>query len=302
MKGGASMSNYRYTLSGAHSPNDTVSDLDFQFSVPNEDREQSNLDAKLLYITTSQYDSDWNSIVHSHAFSELFFVTSGNGKFWYNGTSTSLRTNDLIIINPYVDHTEFSQKEDPLEYIVLGIDGLKFSAPNCESFSQAIYRLKNTPSIGTYIKELLAEAQGQALGYESVCKHLLDIILTLILRQQEIRIAITSSPYVQPFCVVIKEYMDTHFKEPIDLDVLSKIAKQNKFYLAHAFSNAYGISPMRYLMKRRIDESMHLLAETSVPIYDISDIIGFSSPSHFAQAFKRMTGISPNAYRKSMRR
>ena len=296
------MSNYRYTLSGVHSPNDAVSNLTFQFSVPDENREQSNLDAKLLYITTAQYDSDWNSIVHSHSFSELFFVTSGNGSFWYDGTSTSLRTNDLIIINPYVDHTEFSQAEDPLEYIVLGIEGLKFSTPQNECFPESIYRLKNTPAIGNYIKQLLGEAREQALGYESVCKHLLDIILTLILRQQEIGISITSSPYAQPFCVAIKEYMDGHFKEPIDLEDLAKIAKQNKFYLAHAFSSAYGISPIRYLMKRRIDESMHLLAETSMPIYDISDIVGFSSPSHFAQAFKRITGSSPNSYRKSTRK
>lgn len=298
------MSNHRYTIPNSYTALDSLSNLDFQFSVPTEQsslHKADDLNARLLYITNSRYDTDWNSIMHTHAFSELFFVIKGYGRFHYDGSTTSLRANDLIIINPYVEHTEFSQEDDPLEYIVLGIEGLRFSAATQEDISHSIYRLKNSPTIGSYIKQLLSEAQEQALGYESVCKHLLDIVLTLILRQEDLHIAITPSSYIQPFCVQIKDYMDAHFKEALDLDALAKIAKQNKYYLAHAFSQSYGISPMRYLMKRRIDESMHLLAQTSMPIYDIGDIVGFSSPSHFAQAFKRVTGYSPNAYRKSQR-
>lgn len=300
------MSNYRYSIPGAHNGISAVSNLNFQFPVPEdpvnpENGQAGNVEAKLLYITTSRFGSDWNSLTHSHAFSELFFVTSGSGFLHYNGRTASLRPNDLVIINPYVDHAEFSQNEDPLEYIVLGIDGLKFSIPNGES-SPVIYRLANAAAIGSYIRQLLSEAQEQALGFQSVCQHLLDIILTLILRKQDMNLSITSSAYVQPFCVLVKEYMDTHFKETLDLDTLSSIAKQNKFYLAHAFSEAYGISPMRYLMKRRIDESMQLLVDTTMPIYDISEVVGFSSPSHFAQSFKRVTGCSPHAYRKSHRK
>lgn len=292
------MSNQRYTVPNAHADAGKLSSLEFAFSAP-ENANAGNGEARLLYVTASVYDSDWHSVVHSHAFSELFFVTGGSGKFMYNGQTTPLRANDLLIINPYVNHTEFSQQEDPLEYIVLGIDGLRFSTPGGEEHTPAIYRLKSAPAIGTYIRQLFCEAKEQALGYESVCKFLLDIILTLILRQQELRIAITSSPHIQPFCAGVKAHIDAHFKDNIDLDTLALIAKQNKYYLAHAFSQAYGISPMRYLMKRRIDESMYLLASTSMPVYDISDIIGFSSPSHFSQAFKRMTGCTPNAYRKS---
>lgn len=294
------MSNHRYTIANSYTDRDSLSNLDFRFSVPAAEN-ADDLDARLLYITSSRYDSDWHSIMHTHAFCELFFVTNGSGSFQFDGDSTSLRANDLIIINPYVEHTEFSVEDDPLEYIVLGIEGLRFSPSTQEETSHSIYRLKNSPTIGNYIKQLLSEAQEQALGYESVCKHLLDIVLTLILRQEELHIAITPSSYIQPFCVQIKDYMDAHFKEALDLDALAKIAKQNKYYLAHAFSQSYGISPMRYLMKRRIDESMHLLAQTTMPIYDIGDIVGFSSPSHFAQAFKRVTGSSPNAYRKSQR-
>ncbi len=36
---------------------------------------------KLLYVSTSKYEGDWQSILHSHPFSELFYVVQGSGSF-----------------------------------------------------------------------------------------------------------------------------------------------------------------------------------------------------------------------------
>ena len=300
------MSNRRYNIPGSHLETEKPSTLNFHFSVPAEtgsadQRSADKLQVKLLYISSAQYGSDWNCMVHSHTFLELLFVTSGVGKFRFNDKTIKLNQNDLIIINPYVEHTEFSQQENPMEYIVLGIDGLQFTKDSTDDQSGSIFRIQNVSTIGTYISHLLKEAQDRDMGYESVCTHLLDIILTMLLRQQGVALSISTSPYIPQFCAQAKDYIDTHFKEPLDLDSLADIIQQNKYYFAHAFNSAYSISPMRYLIKRRIDEGRFLLSDTTMPIYDISSIIGFSSPSHFAQAFKRITGQTPNAYRKEHR-
>ena len=86
--------------------------------------------AKLLYISTSKYEDDWQSIPHSHAFSELFFVTDGKGFFIAENEEFPVQNNDLILINPHVQHTEKSMGASPLEYIVLGIEGLSFPKPS----------------------------------------------------------------------------------------------------------------------------------------------------------------------------
>ena len=55
-------------------------------------------------------------------------------------------------------------------------------------------------------------------------------------------------------------YLDTNYREDISLDLLAEIAHINKYYLAHTFQREYGISPITYLNRRRIEESKHMLA------------------------------------------
>ena len=86
-----------------------------------------NLSFQLDSITKSKYDSDWHSTLHTHPFTELFYVVDGKGEFIIQQQRFAVKANDFVIINPHVEHTEVSSSEDPLEYIVVGIQGLSFS-------------------------------------------------------------------------------------------------------------------------------------------------------------------------------
>ena len=79
--------------------------------------------AKLLNITSSRYGGDWHSMPHTHNHTELFFIVSGKGQFLIRDQIFPVSANNLVIINPNVMHTEDSLNAQPLEYIVLGIDG-----------------------------------------------------------------------------------------------------------------------------------------------------------------------------------
>ena len=80
----------------------------------NEDRSLG----KILYVTHSRYEGDWHSTPHSHACAELFYVISGEGKFFVEGKYLDIHADDLIIVNSYIEHTEVSKENSPLEYIV----------------------------------------------------------------------------------------------------------------------------------------------------------------------------------------
>ena len=58
-----------------------------------------------------------------------------------------------------------------------------------------------------------------------------------------------------------------------------------------------GISPINYLISKRIEESKNLLCTTNYSIRDISTIVGFSNSSYFSQMFKKSTGLSPREYK-----
>ena len=102
-------------------------------------------------------------------------------------------------------------------------------------------------------------------------------------------------------CVAARRYLDEHFAEYITFYLLEGIAHVNKYYLVHSFNKEYGISPINYLIERRIRESKYLLENTDYSLSQISHLLGFSSPSYFSQSFRRLTAQSPMEYRKQCR-
>ena len=83
--------------------------------------------------------------------------------------------------------------------------------------------------------------------------------------------------------------------------ILAEIAHINKYYLAHTFQKEYGISPITYLNCRRIEESKYMLGNTGYSLAQISELMGFSSPSYFSQCFRKAAGLTPNEYRRQVR-
>ena len=90
-------------------------------------------------------------------------------------------------------------------------------------------------------------------------------------------------------------------KYHLTLEQLAEEAHMNKYYLSHAFKREYGVSPIHYMIGRRIEESKYLLAETDLSMSQIAQLLGFSSLSYFSQVFRRTQSLSPMEYRQSSR-
>lgn len=98
-------------------------------------------------------------------------------------------------------------------------------------------------------------------------------------------------------CTQIKNFLDANYAEDISLDTLAALTHMNKYYLAHAFTKYTGLSPINYLLQKRIQEAKSLLESTSCSIAQISNMLGFSSQSYFSQVFKKSTGKTPIQHR-----
>lgn len=278
-----------------------------------EDNKPSGFDGvKLLYVSTSKYEGDWQSILHSHPFSELFYVVHGSGTFLTEGMEFSVCKNDMVIINPYVQHTEKSLYTSPLEYIVLGIDGLAFSFEKIASVQDSVmvqtasgdvykYNTQNS-YVYAYLNIMLEEITKREENYEAVCQNLLEVILLCMLRNDNLSIVHSGNVLLSRECAQIKNYLDANYAENITLDTLASFSHMNKYYMAHAFTRYVGVSPIIYLLQKRIEEGKSLLGSTSHSISQISTILGFSSQSYFSQAFKKATGRTPVQYRNECKR
>lgn len=267
---------------------------------------------KLLYVSTSKYEGDWQSIFHSHPFSELFYVVNGSGSFVAEGSEFPVTKNDMVIINPHVQHTEKSLYTTPLEYIVLGIDGLSFSFENIasaqdgifmETAAGAVYKYNmQSANVYAYLNIMLEEISGREENYETVCQNLLEVLLICMLRNNNLSIIQNEHTTLNRECTQIKNYLDANYAENITLDTLASLTHMNKYYMAHAFTKHTGLSPINYLLQKRIQEGKSLLESTTHSIAQISTMLGFSSQSYFSQAFKKATGRTPIQHRNEFKK
>ena len=266
-----------------------------------DEKNMTNLNFELIYISKARYGSDWHSIPHVHPFTELFFITSGTGFFEIDRQTVAVSEGDLIIINPNCYHTEKSiDSDDALEYIVFGINNLALE----EAHKTLVYKQFNFDNrkdeILYYLNILMKELEEKNRNYELACKSILTLFLIYISRNSspDLLIAETSEK-LNVECLKIKNYIDSNFSQDINLDFLANMTYMNKFHLVHLFTKQMGISPINYLIKKRIDESKNLLLTTNYTIKDITSIVGFSNSSYFSQMFKKVTGISPRVYRNN---
>ena len=256
---------------------------------------------KLLYVSVARYSTEWHSILHTHPCAEVFFVTGGYGHLKLADGTLPINVGDFIIVNSNVEHTEVSSEEHPLEYIVMGVDGLEALSGDDGGKGYSIVHFQSeTEQLLFYLKSLLGEIETHLPGYNIICQDILEVILLQLMRRSEFTITfIPSTRKSSKECAVVRRYIDNHFKENLTLDDLAAVAHVSKYYLAHAFSREYGTSPINYLLSCRIKESLYLLSETRLPLSQISETLGFSSPSYFSQSFRRIQGISPIQYRKN---
>ena len=251
----------------------------------------------LRNVASAKYGGDWHSIPHSHSYTELFYIVGGDGQFRIEDKLYPVKANQLVIVTPNVIHTEVSYEAHPLEYIVLGIEGLTLAANQEQDSRYRILDYRGGGDVLTCMRHILQETQSAQPGYETICQAYMEILILRLMRSTSFAVT-GASPKVSHQCAAIRHYIDTHYKENLSLDLLADYAHVNKYYLAHIFKEEYGMSPISYLISRRIEESKYLLRETDMSLSQIARVLGFSSPSYFSQSFRRVEGTAPMEYRK----
>jgi AraC-like DNA-binding protein len=101
-----------------------------------------------------------------------------------------------------------------------------------------------------------------------------------------------------PFLRQARDLVDQSYGEPLDLDALARAAHVSKYHFARSFGAVYGESPMRYLMRRRIERAQDLLRCANLTVTEVCMMVGFSSLGSFSSRFSELVGESPRQYRE----
>ena len=153
-----------------------------KFNLDNE--VQPEIHFRLLSISASKFENDWTSFPHSHHFTEIFFIKDGTGRMLIENESVPVSSNSLVVIGAQVTHTEFSDPENPLDYYVLGVEGLKLNTDKEPEYIH-VPASANSPFIRQCFENILREMHNKQDRYAEIYQHYLDILILYFCRKED---------------------------------------------------------------------------------------------------------------------
>ena len=100
-----------------------------------------------------------------------------------------------------------------------------------------------------------------------------------------------------------KKYIAENIGNPdLSLDTVSSYIGLSRVYFCELFHKEEGISFSTYLNNERISKACKILSSTSKKVSEVSTEVGYSNAKYFNYVFKRITGLTPLDYRKSIRK
>ena len=97
----------------------------------------------------------------------------------------------------------------------------------------------------------------------------------------------------------VLDRIEHSFQSEISLATLADEAGYSRGHFLKMFRASMGMTPHRYLLKRRIDHARTLLKRPGKSIIDVAADCGFSSQAHLSQVFREHVGVTPGDYRRN---
>jgi LacI family transcriptional regulator len=96
-------------------------------------------------------------------------------------------------------------------------------------------------------------------------------------------------------------HIRAHAHEVLSVDDIARTAGMSRSSLEKKFRDAFGRSPWDQVLHLRLREAERLLSGTTLDIAEIAERSGFGTPEYFSAIFRKLTGKSPRAARRSGR-
>ena len=93
--------------------------------------------------------------------------------------------------------------------------------------------------------------------------------------------------------------LQTSFRDPsLSVQALAQEVYMSEVYFRRLFADVFGMTPMKYIIYRRILYAKDLLKTGLYPIETVAEMAGFTNAKHFSTVFKQQTGLSPSKYKR----
>lgn len=229
----------------------------------------------------------------------IVITVSGQGKLHYKNDDFTVNKKHAFMLDTRFYH-RIETDGDDWEFYYFDVNG-----PAMENYCMLCEELGTAVGIPEKQSELILLVE-KCVKLIKEKKHYRDIqlsmavteIITKLLMSNIKNTELSASEKYQMIKDAI-EYINEHYSQDIGVDEISSHASLSKYYFIKLFRNHTGLTPYEYLLNKRIAEAKVLLRETDMPMDKIAVKTGFSEATAFSRCFRRVTGLTPIAFRKT---
>jgi AraC-like DNA-binding protein len=157
----------------------------------------------------------------------------------------------------------------------------------------------------TLMRAVVAEADAKRPGGEAVLARMSEMLFVEALRRYVDTLPETETGWLagtrDPAVGRALSLIHEHPSQAWTVERLSEDVGLSRSSLHERFLQLIGQPPMQYLTSWRMQLASSLLRETSAKLMEVAQDVGYESEAAFSRAFKRVSGLSPGAWRKQKR-
>ncbi len=243
--------------------------------------------------------------LHEHEYFELYFLIDGEKRFITQTAIYNVPKGSMVITKPRSLHLF---EGGPFKRVLISIEPSSLS-PHQITFlnnlveETPIYTFPNkimtqiTKLLSSMLKESEKLTQGSELNNRLTFDYLIYLISKYKIPCQEEGNR-KEKEIMHPIVLKTVDYINQNYTKKILITDLCDTFHVSKTWLCKKFSESMHTSITNYQILLRINKAKKMLSNTHISLESISNELGFSSTKYFGLAFKKVTGISPIAYRK----
>lgn len=230
----------------------------------------------------------------------IHHIVSGKGIYKVGNKTYEIGVGNTFLIYPNTEITYIADKEDPWEYYWVG-----FSGNDANVIINQTDFTKDNPVIlrdmDNKFEELLMEiynGQGNSDADKIKMAGYLMLALSLLVinaSQKKVRHT-SSSEYFQKAL----EYIEYNYTQKLTVMDLANYIGLSRSRLYRIFMEYYKKSPIEYILEYRINVACQLLKTTELSISSVGYSVGFDDSLYFSRVFKKIKGVSPRDYIRSL--
>ncbi len=250
----------------------------------------------ILHLDHAVLGKEWRYRNYAQNFMKMYFILRGKGIVRYPDREIILEPGKLYLIPP-LKPADYFTLDSPLEqYFIhfyakfdnnISIYSLMdfYDAIELDNLDVVKYMFSRLNEIYTAPTDfLMVEA-------DSITKYLLSLM-----RKDNDKDITNMIKNIKPFAPVIN-YLEKNYSKKVTLKEMADIVHLQPTYFSTAFKNIFGLSPIEFLISKRLDKAQELLFFTGLSVKEIAYGTGFNDEFYFSRIFKKYLGISPVKYR-----